>query len=86
MFAPKIRKHKRDLPLTFKRNVKTRQESQDNAPGFQFINDNMLQSLDPEIISLCDELESLGGGILTRIEPVKTQIVMASGLSITDNL
>lgn len=33
----------------------------------------MLYSLDPEILELCDELESLGGGIQTRIEPIQAQ-------------
>lgn len=29
--------------------------------------------LDSELLELCDELESLGGGINTRIEPIRAQ-------------
>jgi len=39
------------------------------------INDACIASLDPEILDLCDELESLGGGINTRIEPIKAHII-----------
>lgn len=34
-----------------------------------------MAALDPEILELCHELESLGGGIKTRLEPIQTEII-----------
>ena len=39
--------------------------------GFLMLVFLLWSSLDPEILNLCDELESLGGGINTRIEPIQ---------------
>ena len=46
--------------------------------NFNFINEKALASLDPSLLDLCDELESLGGGIKTKIESIKTEIVACS--------
>jgi hypothetical protein len=34
-----------------------------------------MAALDPEILELCHELESLGGGIKTRLEPIQTEVI-----------
>ena len=46
-----------------------------NTEKTQLLNDSVLYSLDPEILELCDELESLGGGIKTRIEAIQAQML-----------
>jgi hypothetical protein len=45
-----------------------------NSESTLVLKDKAILSFDPEIISLCDELEELGGGINTRYEPIRTHI------------
>ena len=40
------------------------------ADHFNFLHDQTFAQLDPEILELCQELEELGGGIKTRIQPI----------------
>jgi len=47
----------------------------DNKENFNFLNEQALASLDPEILKLCQELEGLGGGIKTCIESIKTDVL-----------
>ena len=42
--------------------------------GLNAYNLSVLSALDPEIMTLCDELESLGGGIKTRLKPIRGEI------------
>jgi hypothetical protein len=50
------------------------------------LNDSVLYSLDPEILELCDELESLGGGIKTRIETIQAQVLSRDQFTIDQQI
>lgn len=52
----------------------------ENQCSFKFVNEQALASMDPSIIDLCQELESLGGGIKTRIEPIQTTMISVQDL------
>ena len=46
-------------------------DNKNNKENFNFLNDHqVLCSLDKDILDLCDELESLGGGISTKLDPI----------------
>ena len=50
-----------------------RSDNEDKSGGgFNFLNEEVLCSLDKDILNLCEELEELGGGISTKIEPIQT--------------
>ena len=48
-------------------------DHKNNKENFNFLNDHqVLCSLDKDILDLCDELESLGGGISTKLDPIQS--------------
>ena len=76
---------KKQTKLSFKRNSSrgsvqstsltrpksARSDNEDKSGGgFNFLNEEVLCSLDKDILNLCEELEELGGGISTKIEPI----------------
>ena len=58
--------------LTRPKSARSDNEDKSAAGGFNFLNEEVLCSLDKDILNLCEELEELGGGISTKIEPIQT--------------